>query len=194
MSTAAPTAAAPEAPSEVVNGQPSAAPAGGVQASWIASRLQSRLGPFAEDLLLGTVVTDLLFVLDRATGLRCRPDVAFVAAERWPLDQPPPSGDAWDVVPDLVVEVLTPADGMEDSVAKVGEYFGHGVKEVWVVLPRERHVYVYDTPTVVRVVAAPDNLETHLIPGWRLPLATLFRVPTPDTPSTSSRPPRPSGH
>ncbi len=50
-------------------------------------------------------------------ALRCRrvpsrnrrPDLAFVSFDRWPIDRPMSSRDnAWDVVPDLAVEVTSP--------------------------------------------------------------------------------------
>ncbi len=49
---------------EIVNGQHVELPAMSAYATWIASRLDHRLGPFAEDHALGTVVTEMLFVLD----------------------------------------------------------------------------------------------------------------------------------
>jgi Uma2 family endonuclease len=164
---------------EVVHGQRVELPPMSAEATWIAGRLDQRLGPFAEDNRLGTVVPEMLFILDRETDLRRRPDVAFVSAERWPLDRNPPAVGDWEVVPDLTIEVVSPNDDMEDVLAKVGEYFDHGVRQVWVVVPGQQQVYVYDARAVVRIVAAPADLETPLLPGWRLPLAALFRVPPP---------------
>ena len=51
--------------------------------------------------------------------------------------------------------------------------------EVWVVSPSEQRVYVHTGRDAVRVVVAPAELETPLVPGWKLSLATLFRAATP---------------
>jgi len=86
----------------------------------------------------------------------------------------PAVGD-WDVVPDLAIEVVSPNDDMEEVLKNVGEYFDYDVKEVWVIVPGQRQVYVYRSLTDVRIVAESAALETPLVPGWTLPLATLFR-------------------
>jgi Uma2 family endonuclease len=165
---------------EVVNGQRVELPPMGAQSTFIASLLHILLGGHVLNHRLGSAVAEMLFILDAASDLRRRPDVAYVSADRWPLDRPIPATGDWEVVPDLAVEVISPNDVYEDVLAKVGEYFDGGVRQVWVVSPRERRVYVYDSRDAVRIVAAPADLETSLLPGWRLSLATLFRVPQPE--------------
>jgi Uma2 family endonuclease len=115
-------------------------------------------------------------VLDAEHNLRRRPDVAFVSTARWPLDRALPRTGDWDVVPDLAVEVISPNDVFKDVLAKVREYFHYGVQVVWVVAPEERQVYVYDSPTHVRILAGQDELTGgDLVPGFRLPLVHLFQ-------------------
>lgn len=179
MSTATLTepAAIPEEPLyEVVNGQRVELPPMGAESISIASLLQILLGGHVLNHRLGRSVSEMIFILDRDADLRRRPDVAFVSAERWPLDRALPWEGDWDVVPDLAVEIVSPNDVFTAVEKKVGEYFDHGVREVWVVSPPEQHVYVYDSADSVRIVAAPAELETPLLPGWRLSLADLFRV------------------
>jgi Uma2 family endonuclease len=179
MSTATltePTAPPDEGLYEIVRGQRVELPPMSAESTWIASRLQTRIDVFAEEHRLGTVVTEMLFILDREINLRRRPDVAFVSVDRWPLDRNPPAEGDWDVVPDLAIEVVSPNDIFEDVLAKVGEYFEHGVRQVWVVAPRDQRVYLYDSRDAVRIVPASGDLETSVLPGWRLPLATLFRA------------------
>lgn len=144
------------------------------ESTWVAARLDHRLGPFVEDNRLGTVVPEMLFVFEPNDKLKRRPDVAFVSAERWPLDRRPPGEGDWPVVPDLAVEVVSRNDSMDDVIDKVAEYFDHGVRQVWVILLRVRQVYVYDSLEDMRIVAEPAALATPLVPGWSLPLATLF--------------------
>lgn len=160
---------------EVVNGQQVDLPPMSAYATWIASRLDHQLGPFAEEHGLGTVVTEMLFVLDAEQNLRRRPDVAFVSAKRWPLHRELPESGDWDVVPDLAVEVVSPNDEFSDVVAKVREYFEYGVLRVWVILPDQRQMYVYESSTQVRILAAGQTLTGgDILPGFTLPLADLF--------------------
>jgi Uma2 family endonuclease len=164
---------------EIVNGQKVELPPMSIFATWITSRLQSRLDPYAEAHGLGTVVTEGLFILDRVRDLRRRPDLAFVSAAKWPLDRPLPETGDWEMVPDLAVEVISPNDVFEDVLAKMEEYFRLGVGQVWIISPARRLVYVYDTPTTPRVLTAAAELEGGaLLPGLRLPVGSLFQRQT----------------
>jgi Uma2 family endonuclease len=174
---------------EIVNGQKVELPPISIYAAWLASRLQIRIGSFAETHGLGTVVTEALFILDPEKDLRRRPDVAFVSGAKWPLDRPLPETGDWQMVPDLAVEVVSPTDVFQDVLAKMREYFRHSVKQVWIVLPVDREIYVYDSPKDLRVLTAADELDgSSLLPGLRLPVGSLFqRQPqtvSPEPPAT----------
>ena len=95
---------------------------------------------------------------------------------RWPAGRAQPTSDnAWDVVPDLAIEVVSPHDLADDLVEKTLEYFQSGVRLVWVVYPRHRRIYVYDGPGSVRVLQDSDALDGgKVLPGFSLPLSQLF--------------------
>jgi Uma2 family endonuclease len=117
----------------------------------------------------------MLFILNVGLGLRRRPDVAFVSYQRWPRNRRVPRAEAWDVVPDLAVEVVSPSNTAEEILAKIREYFQASCLRLWVVYPAEEMVYVYQSPTQLRVLTRNDNLEGEdFLPGFRLPLAELF--------------------
>lgn len=158
---------------EEVGGRVVELPPMGAKSSLLTTWLGLRLGEWAEQHGLGTVAVETMFVL--AEKLKRRPDVAFVSAGRWPLDRDIPDVGDWEVVPDLTVEVFSPNDDAEDLARKVVEYFDYGVREVWLVMPRAKQVHVYESRDRSRVVLPPAELESALLPGWRLPLATLFR-------------------
>jgi Uma2 family endonuclease len=172
---------------EVVNGERVELPAMSIYASWITARLGYRLGPFAEEHALGTVVTEALFILDAERDLRRRPDLAFVSVERWPLSLDIPETGDWQVIPDLAVEVLSPNDLWQEVWAKMQEYFRMGVRQVWIILPAAKQVCVYTSPTEVRILTASDELDGGpLLPGFRLPVASLFKRETPAQSPASS--------
>ena len=174
----------PEAPSrdveeplyEVVRGIQVELPPMGMEASDSASELSARMRVFASDQRLGRVIQEGLFVIDAAADTKRRPDVAFVSAERWPLDRRLPTGD-WEMVPDLAIEVVSPNDTSYAVAKKVDEYFAAGVREVWVVMPPRRDATIYTLDRSPRIVTAGETLETPLLPGFQLPLATLFQAP-----------------
>ena len=74
--------------------------------------------------------------------------MAFVSRERWPADSPADREAAWDVIPDLAVEITSPTDLIDDLMDKIDEYFA-GVRLVWVIYPKQRKVYAYQSPTSV---------------------------------------------
>jgi Uma2 family endonuclease len=172
-----PESAAPrvatEALYEVVNGVHVELPNMAIYSILVASVLQIFLGAFVRTHRLGRVAVEGLFILDPMIDLRRRPDVAFVSAARWPFDKPIPAGD-WAVVPDLAVEVTSPKDVHKEVIAKLDEYFSYGVKQVWLIEPDFRRVFIYDSPTQVRILTDADTLDSTVVPGFTLKLCELF--------------------
>lgn len=166
-----------EALYEVIDGQRVELPPMSIYAVRVASRLVSKLNQFGNVDDLGEVVSEGLFRLPLARPRNRRPDVAFVSYERWPKNRPVPETDnAWDVVPNLAVEVVSPGDLMDELMDKLDEYFQAGVELVWVVYPRHRLIYVYTSLTQVNGLARTDTLDGgKVLPGFQLPLASLFQ-------------------
>lgn len=152
-------------------------------AAWIATRLATRLDRFTQEHQLGNVVSEMLFILHAKRNLRRRPDVAFVSVDRWPLDKLPPFDEDWAVSPSLAIEVVSPGNTFNGLLAKIREYFRHGVIEVWILSPEERLIYVYRSPTAVRILEAGDTLSTGLIPGWSASIADLIPQVPEQTPT-----------
>jgi len=119
---------------EVIDGKRVAKGPQTVFAAWLASELCFYLGTFVRSNELGHVVVKALFQLPESIHRSRRPDVAFVSYDRWPRDRPiSPTADAWDVVPNVATEVVSPTDSAEELDVKIGEYFRAGVELVWVV-------------------------------------------------------------
>jgi Uma2 family endonuclease len=160
---------------EIVHGLRVELPPMSYLAIWIASRLHGFLWPIVEKNKLGMAITEGMFILDVKNDIRRRPDVAFVSAQTWPLDRPIPRVGDLPVAPDLAVEVNSPTDLMDNVIGKIMEYFHYGVREVWLILPMQGQVYVYTSPTQVRILTARDELADTIVPGFRIILAELFR-------------------
>ena len=160
---------------EVVDGRIVEKPPMGSYEYELASIFQDLLSPFAKANGLGRVITEMIFDLRPAVDRQRRPDVAFVSAATCPLHLRAPKAAAWAVVPELAIEIVSPTNPATDVLAKVEEYFLAGSLAVWVVYPDLAKVYVYASPTSVRVLAPGDDLDGGtILPGFRSPVADLF--------------------
>jgi len=178
-----PTAATtlePEGHYEVVRGIVVEKPAMGVYETHIASVLMIVLADFLKTHRLGRLESEMLFSLDAAVDLKRRPDLAFISYQRWARDRAVPRTAAWDVVPDLAIEIISPTNLASGVLVKVAEYFQHGVRCVWVVYPVEELVYVYDSVTSVSILMRADRLAVpSILPQFELPLENLFESGSP---------------
>jgi Uma2 family endonuclease len=163
---------------EVVYGQRVEMPPMSIRAVMITTRISSAINAFAKPKELGEAFTELLvhLPLPEDEGRDRRPDVSYLcyrrSSESAALD---PDANAWDVIPDLAIEVTSPSDRAEVQRKKVLEYFRAGVRSVWVVYPNLAIVDAYETPTIVRVYGRNDSLaDDPVLPGFLLRLADLF--------------------
>lgn len=140
----------------------------------LASILSQYMGMVALRDRCGVVVTETLFLLDAAADLQRRPDIAFVSYDRW-QERTVPRVNAWNVVPDLAVEVVSQTNGAEEIDGKITDYFATGVRLVWVLYPESGRIYVYESPTRVHGLEKTDELDGgNVLPNFRLSIQTLF--------------------
>jgi Uma2 family endonuclease len=167
-----------EALYELVNGMRVEKPPMSIRAVMVASRLVSKLNGFVREGDVAEVFPEMLFriPLPQDASRERRPDIAVVSYQNWPLESPQdPDANAWEVIPDLAVEVVSPSEKAEDQREKVLEYFRVGVRCVWVVYPKLRLIDVYESPTRVQILTETDTLRGDpVLPGFELTLASLF--------------------
>ena len=161
---------------EVIDGERVVLPSMATLSTWFASILHLQLTAFDQTKKLGRALSQGLFRLPAPVNRDRRTDIAFVSYQRWAKERKVPrDGHAWDVVPNLCIEVVSPTDGAEELETKVIEYFRVGVEMVWVVYPLAGRFYVYESSTQVRRLTANDELDGGaVLPGFRLALAELF--------------------
>jgi Uma2 family endonuclease len=113
----------------------------GEKACWIGGELFGLIWTFLRSHPLGR-----LYPQD--TGFRCfpnrprhirKPDIAFIRAER--LAPALAEGEP-RIRPDLVVEVISPHETVEELDDKIADYRSVGVSLIWVVNPNNRTVRV----------------------------------------------------
>jgi Uma2 family endonuclease len=116
------------------------------------------------------------------TGYRCfpnapkqvrKPDASFVAKGRLPGDKSP-KGDI-TIVPDFVVEVVSPNDTYEEVAVRVEDYKSAKVKLIWVISPATKSVLIRRLDGTCAEVGESGTLSGEdVIPGFACPVAELF--------------------
>jgi Uma2 family endonuclease len=102
---------------------------------------------------------------------RVRPDVAVVLGEKASHlnpDKVPVPG-----APDIAIEVISPTERASESHDKVRAYLRNGTAEVWQVYPKSRTAQIHCGETS-RSLEWSQPVETDLLPGFALQLASLF--------------------
>ena len=117
---------------------------------------------------------DMTVVLSRERGLALEPDLVIIRNEQAGII----GRSRIEGAPDLVVEILS-SDRRRDLVYKRQVYAEAGVREYWVVDPRDDTAMVLELQGngyVERgVLGAGDALTTPLLPGLAIPLADVFQ-------------------
>ena len=145
----------------------------GFRESLLAGVLIQHLRNYVSQQQLGVVAApDGMMRL--APGLVRLPDVAFVSWDRFP-GRRVPADPIPDLAPDLAVEVLSKSNTEAEMARKLREYFGVGVREVWLVDPDARSVEVYTALDRSTDLSQSETLtSSELLPGFALPLRQLF--------------------
>ncbi len=155
----------------VVMEPPAGWPHGQIEARVVA-RLDAFLGSKPRGRLFGSSQG-----FNLPSGDTVEPDIAFVSNERWQeLERPVRGFPA--VVPDLVVEILSPSTKRIDQKQKKRIYERNGVREYWLIDPASQSVrclvltaHGFDEG---RVFSVDQTLASHVLPGPRIPVAELF--------------------
>jgi Uma2 family endonuclease len=102
------------------------------------------------------------------------PDVCFIGWEKFPNRQLPREPIP-PLVPDLAVEVLSPANTEAEMQRKLRDYFTAGVRLVWYIDPRQQSARVYAAVDRLTEVHEDQSLTGgDVLPGFELSLRDLF--------------------
>jgi Uma2 family endonuclease len=146
----------------------------GYYESRLAGVLFSLLDAFSRQHGLGFVVGESGLTRVEPGQLRM-PDVAFYLWSHFP-DRLLPAGQILEVVPDLAVEILSPANTKKEMARKRKEYFLGGTGLVWEVDPVKKAVRVYTAPDESKLVRGKGLLDGgSVLPGLQLSVADLFQ-------------------
>ncbi len=155
------------APLELIAGEVVVIPPSGGDASLAQTEVLHRLRAWQEASGgSGRVLTD---VFVRVGDGYLAPDTGWWAVGR----EPRIGAGAIETVPDLVVEVLSPATRENDLGPKRDRYLAAGVRELWLIDPAQRAVLIVDA-SGERSLTDRDELRSPLLAGFAMHVAELF--------------------
>jgi Uma2 family endonuclease len=163
---------------ELLNGRIVMNPSAGYPHGNVGNNVQLLLGNFVKSRKLGLVL-DSSQGYELPSGDTLEPDHSFVSRARWDAAPEPQPGEFLRVVPDLVVEVLSPSTASRDRGEKKAIYALNGVREYWLVDTRSRELVVFtrggdDKWDLGRVHSATDRARSTVLDGLELAIAEIF--------------------
>lgn len=162
---------------ELLNGRVVMMPPAGWPHGGVEARLLRRMGNVAEPAKLGRVCGSSQG-FELPTGDTVEPDASFVSIARWRAASPPITGKFLQVVPDLIVEILSPSTATRDRGEKKAIYAAAGVREYVLVDPRARTLTIFtlDGPRfdAGRIHAHDEHWESVALPRLVLRFADLL--------------------
>ena len=146
----------------------------GKRHSFIAGNIMAPLHTHVRRDRLGRVGgTDGGVFIRRNPDTVREPDIFFVSAERLPLDDQ--SDGYLEVVPEIVVEIVSPSDSAQDVAEKITMWLNLGVSIALEVRPAERAVLVHRPDVPAATLSGDDVLDCgDVLPGFSLPLGEVF--------------------
>jgi Uma2 family endonuclease len=157
---------------EIIDGEHYVNPAPNVLHQIILSNIELALQQFVRAHRAGRVLPPALDVVLNVHDI-VQPDLVFIGKSRAQIIKEKNIQGA----PDLVVEILSDSNRRYDKRVKYDIYERGGVAEYWIVDPGEYTVNVYrrvgDKFTAVEIGNA---ITTPLLPGFTLPLTTIFEM------------------
>lgn len=140
----------------------------------VAGRLTTLLSIYLIGAQGGIVIPDGDLIID-AENTYISPDIMYFTAEHYA--QINPREFIW-VIPDLIVEILSPGTERYDRVTKRNLYARLGVPHYWIAdqmnQTSEENVLGPDGHYQSRIVQAPEIFVPALFPGFQIDLGQVF--------------------
>jgi Uma2 family endonuclease len=161
---------------EVVDGELVISPKNNPYHGNMCAQLLTALCEFAQARKLGAV-------WDSSTGFwmynrNCRaPDVSFISKERLKaLGFKRNSRNFFPGAPDLAVEILSPNNTRAEIDGRLRDFFASGTQIAWIINPDTECVEVCHALDKRKLLGSGADLDgEHLLPGFRYPIADLFK-------------------
>jgi Uma2 family endonuclease len=151
---------------------------------WVTNLLCDWLKAYVNQRQLGTAFMEMTFIMpgteldNWVKGSRI-PDISFYAGDRitqYRANRRDSTPRPLSLVPDFVIEIVSPNDRYTDIDEKIDAYLEDGVRLIWLIDPQRRKATIYapdlENPIVLKGDATLDAGD--VIPGFTLNLPHLF--------------------
>jgi len=95
--------------------------------------------------------------------------------QAWNEDEPCP------VVPELVIEIISPGQTFAEMIQKATDYLLAGVDQIWIVDTKAQAITVFERDRLPQTFWVDSTISTHALPNFLLKVADLFPSATPRT-------------
>lgn len=150
-------------------------------AGWGHGEIEVKLGHFLLDFVerneLGKVFGSSTGY-DLPSGDTLEPDASFISRDRWTKGPQVRRTQFLKIVPNLAIEILSPATVERDRIEKKKIYEANGVEEYWLVDPDRREVTVFQLAGERygsgKRFGARQKLRSRVLPGFEIPTRLFF--------------------
>lgn len=154
---------------ELIEGELQVLPPPKSKHSLIAYAVAKALRPLE---LKGRVLWEAGYKLSDNPATWIEPDVSFITEPR--VLETDPNGYFLGA-PDLAVEIISPSESARHIERKIALLLAKGSAAVWVIYPDSQSIHVHTPDRKSVALGAGDQLTlSDLLPGWELPVASLF--------------------
>ncbi len=155
---------------ELVNGRIEVMSPSGYESEEVATRVAGKLFNWVDERRLGRITGSSAGFILPDSNTRA-PDVSFVRAER--LHRAPRSFA--ELAPDLMVEVKSPSDSIEDLKRKIANFLQQGTQVGILINPEDRTVRIFQPGEETLTLRDGDTLTIpELFPGWSVAVSDLW--------------------
>ena len=142
----------------------------------VSSKFIAYLTIFVTPRRLGRVSgTDAGVLIERDPDTVREPDAMFISAERMPLTVR--ARGYFESIPDIVVEVKSPSDSVEEVNDKARMWHSYGVPLVWAAYPETRTIDVHRADGSITALHEDDVLDGgEILPGFSVLVRDIFEL------------------
>jgi len=121
------------------------------------------------------IVFDSSTLFTFPNGAKRSPDVSWMSKDRWNTVIPAERRKFAKVVPEFVIELLSPTDSLAATHLKMEEYIENGVLLGWLIDPMAKQIRIYRANGEVQILDNPETVSGEdVLKGFELNIRGIF--------------------
>jgi Uma2 family endonuclease len=121
------------------------------------------------------IVFDSSTLFTFPNGAKRSPDISWMSKEKWESVSKSERRKFSRVVPEFVIELLSPTDTLIETQEKMLEYIENGVKLAWLIDTDNKQVHIYRANGEVEVLVNPQIVSgENVLVGFELNVQEIF--------------------